>query len=96
MMGGLKDVLNAAKKAAKAGDHQWAAELTTHLVRIDNNDMEARLIKAEALRQLGYGRTNNNWRNWYLTSAQELDGTIDFSKKLNINAPDLLIQKKPP
>jgi len=90
MMGGRKDVLKAARKAAKAGDHQWAAELTTHLVRIDNNDKEARLIKAEALRQIGYGRTNNNWRNWYLTSAQELDGTIDFRKKLDIQAPDLL------
>ncbi len=90
MMGGRKDVLGAAKKAANAGDHQWAAELTTHLVRIDNSDKEARLIKAAALRQLGYGRTNNNWRNWYLTSAQELDGTIDFSKRLDIVAPDLL------
>jgi len=90
MMGGRKEVLNAAKTAAKAGDHQWAAELTTHLVRIDNSDKGARLVKAEALRQLGYGRTNNNWRNWYLTSAQELDGTIDFSKRLNIVAPDLL------
>jgi alkyl sulfatase BDS1-like metallo-beta-lactamase superfamily hydrolase len=90
MMGGRNNVLKAAQKAARAGDHQWAAELTTHLVNIDKGDREARLIKAEALRQIGYGLTNNNWRNWYITSAQELDGTIDYSNRLNIVAPDLL------
>lgn len=90
LMGGRAKVLKVARKASKNGDYQWAAELTTHLVRIDHEDWDARNLKAEALRQLGYGRTNNNWRNWYLTSAQELDGTIDFSKRLDIVAPDLL------
>ena len=42
------------------------------------------------MRQIGYGLTNNNWRNWYLTSAQELDGTIDHSKGVELSAPDLL------
>jgi len=90
MMGGRDNVLKAAKVAAENGDYQWAAELTTHLVRIDHENWDARNLKADALRQLGYERTNINWRNWYLTSAQELDGTIDFSKKLDIVAPDLL------
>ncbi len=90
LMGGRAAVLEVAREASKDGDHQWAAELTTHLVRIDHEDWDSRNLKAEALRQLGYGRTNNNWRNWYLTSAQELDGTIDFSKRLDIVAPDLL------
>ncbi len=90
MMGGRETILEAARTAAAEGDHQWAAELTTHLIRVDTEDQEARLLKADALRQIGYGLTNNNWRNWYLTSAKELDGTIDFSKRLNIVAPDLL------
>ncbi len=90
LMGGRAVVLEAARSAANEGDHQWAAELTTHLVRIDNNDMEARMVKSEALRQIGYGVTNNNWRNWYLTSAQELDGTIDYGKAIDLAAPDLL------
>ena len=38
MMGERDGVLAAAQESAKAGDHQWAAELTTHLVRIDNED----------------------------------------------------------
>jgi len=90
LMGGRAAVLEVARDSSKDGDYQWAAELTTHLVRIDHENWDARKIKAEALRQLGYGRTNNNWRNWYLTSAQELEGTIDHSKALNIVAPDLL------
>ncbi len=90
LMGGPSAVLGAARKAANAGDYQWAAELTTHLVRVNHHDMDARMVKAEALRQIGYGLTNTNWRNWYLTSARELDGTIDHSKGLDIVAPDLL------
>ena len=90
LMGGRKTVLKTAKKLAKAGDYQWAAELATHLVRIDHEDWDARNLKADALRQIGYGHTNNNWRNWYLTSAQELDGSIDHSKALDLVAPDLL------
>jgi alkyl sulfatase BDS1-like metallo-beta-lactamase superfamily hydrolase len=42
------------------------------------------------LRELGYAETNNNWRNWYITSAQELEGTIDYSRKIDLSAPDLL------
>jgi len=90
MMGGRAAVLAAAKTAAEGGDHQWAAELTTHLIRIDNNDREAKLLKAEALRQVGFTHSNNNWRNWYLTSAQELEGIIDFSNATDLAAPDLL------
>jgi len=90
MMGGRNKVFEAAKVAVEHGDYQWAAELTTHLVRINHADWDSRNLKAEALRQLGYTRTNINWRNWYLTSAKELDGTIDFSKRLDIVAPDLL------
>ena len=89
-MGGRDAVFAAAVEAGEQGDQQWAAELTTHLIRINHDDLDARNLKAEALRQLGYTHTNNNWRNWYLTSAQELDGTIDFSKRLDIQAPDML------
>ena len=39
----------------------------------------ARTLKADTLRTLGYGTTNSNWRNFYLTAARELDGTIDYS-----------------
>ena len=59
---------------------QWAAELATYLVRVDHDDMEARIVKANSFRKLGYAQININWRNWYLTSAMELEGKIDMAK----------------
>lgn len=90
LMGGKKKVMKAAQKAMDDGDYQWAAELATHVIRADLKDMGPRKFKAAALRELAYLETNNNWRNWYLTSAQELEGTIDRSFKLNLSAEDVL------
>lgn len=95
MVGGKDKMMSLANQACDTGDFQWCAELATHAVRIDLEDMEPRLLKAKALRELGYRETNNNWRNWYLTSAQELDGTIDYSKKINLQAPDLMAEFEP-
>jgi alkyl sulfatase BDS1-like metallo-beta-lactamase superfamily hydrolase len=88
LMGGRDTVLDEAKRSAETGDHQWAAELLRHLVRVDTTDTEARRQKAEALRQVGYKTPNSNWRNFYLTAARELDGTIDYSLAFSVNAPD--------
>ncbi|MFQ5992405.1 MAG: alkyl sulfatase dimerization domain-containing protein [Nitrospiraceae bacterium] len=90
LMGGKDKVMAAAQSAADAGDFQWAAELATHAIRVDLDDMESRKLKAAMLRELGYRETNNNWRNWYLTSAQELEGTLDRSLKIEMSAPDVL------
>jgi alkyl sulfatase BDS1-like metallo-beta-lactamase superfamily hydrolase len=90
LMGGKEKVMNAARNAADAGDYQWAAELATHAIRVDLTDMAPRKFKAEMLRELGYAESNINWRNWYLTSAEELDGTIDRSLKVDLSAPDIL------
>jgi alkyl sulfatase BDS1-like metallo-beta-lactamase superfamily hydrolase len=90
LMGGKEKIMNAARNAADTGDYQWAAELATHAIRVDLGDMAPRAFKAEMLRELGYAESNINWRNWYLTSAEELDGTIDRSLKVDLNAPDIL------
>lgn len=77
LMGGRDTVVKAAKTAADKGDYQWAAELLTHVIRANKDDQEARKLKADALRQLAYKTANSNWRNWYITSARELDGTMN-------------------
>jgi alkyl sulfatase BDS1-like metallo-beta-lactamase superfamily hydrolase len=46
------------------------------------------MTKAEALRQVGYTTPNSNWRNFYLTAARELDGTLDQSLRISLDAPD--------
>lgn len=52
--------------------YQWAAELATLLIRVDLQNYTARKIKADAFRQLATTVTNPNWRNWYITAADEL------------------------
>ena len=77
LMGGRDKVLSAAMQAYSERDYQWAAELTSYLITLNAKDQDARTIKANAFRELGYASMNINWRNWYLTSAKELEGQLD-------------------
>jgi len=68
-----KDKLQAEAQKALADKHyQWAAELATILIRANHEDIAARKVKAAAFRQLATQVTNPNWRNWYITAADEL------------------------
>ena len=99
LMGGRERVHEAALGAYEERDYQWAAELAGYLVRVDNDDMAARTVKAAAFRQLGYASMNINWRNWYLTSALELEGrldTLETAKKMaNIFMPPDILAEMP-
>jgi alkyl sulfatase BDS1-like metallo-beta-lactamase superfamily hydrolase len=77
-MGGRKKVLEEADRTFISGDPQFAAELTSYLIRIDQNDMEARKLKAAAYRVLGYAAVNATWRGFYLTGARILEGSLDL------------------
>ncbi|WP_322057722.1 alkyl sulfatase dimerization domain-containing protein [Paraburkholderia sp. J63] len=77
LMGGTRAVLDAAQAALDAGDWRWATELAALLVCLDTADEAARHIKARALRELGYLTENTNWRNWYLSAANELEHAYD-------------------
>lgn len=77
LMGGSEAVLDEAKKAQTAGDHQFAAELSQLVVRSEPDLDDAKLVKAAALRALGYQQLNPIARSWYLTGALELEGKID-------------------
>ncbi|MBD9427300.1 MBL fold metallo-hydrolase [Pseudomonas sp. PDM15] len=77
LMGGRDKLLLEAGKAYLAGDYQWAAELSGYAIRVDREDELARDIKARSFRKLGYASMNINWRNWYLTSAMELERQFD-------------------
>ena len=79
-LGGRDQVLATAKEAVSAGDYGWAAELLTHIIRVDHDDTEARAAKADALRSWGYQQNDMYWRCFALGAAKELDGTIDYSQ----------------
>ena len=76
-MGGTDVVLDEAKRAHADGDHQFAAELAQLVVRSEPDLEDAKLVKAAALRALGYKQLNPIMRSWYLTGALELEGSID-------------------
>ncbi|MDN4613852.1 alkyl sulfatase dimerization domain-containing protein [Leifsonia sp. F6_8S_P_1B] len=88
-LGGREAVLRSAREAIDAEEFGWAAELLTHLVRADTGDADARGLKAEALRQWGYRQKNIYWRNLSLGAAKELDGTIDYSEKYDLQPKDV-------
>ncbi len=95
LMGGRDRVLSEARQAMDTGDAQWAAELATYLIRMNHEDKDARLVKAVAFRKLGYASINTNWRNWYLASAHELDGTLDVAAvtaraRTNFGSPETI------
>ena len=84
LMGGRDRVFAEAEKAFKAGDVQFAAELTQMLVRIDHQDWEARYLKAASLRARGYRELNTIARAWYLNGANELEGKVDPGKLIKM------------
>ncbi len=95
-MGGRDQVLASAQKAFDKGDCQWAAELLTYLIRINKDDSQARRLKAQSLRQLGYKTQNTNWRDWYISSARELERSLNSMVTLaatsSLAAPDIVKQ----
>ena len=90
LMGGRDAVINSAKEYIKKGDFTYAAEILTYPIRINNDDMEARNLKAKAYTLWGYEQVNVNWRNWAMTAAGELRGDLDYNSSLNYTSPDVL------
>ncbi|HVR40085.1 MAG TPA: alkyl sulfatase dimerization domain-containing protein [Thermoanaerobaculia bacterium] len=74
LMGGRERVLTKANEAYAAGEYQWSAELATLLVSADPEEKNGREAKAKAYMKLAEPVTNPNWRNWYITAANELRG----------------------
>jgi len=90
VMGGRDAVLDEARKALDAKNYGWASEVLTHATRSDPNDMQARELKADALRQWAYNQTNIYWRAYGLSGAGELNGTLDRSKAWNFADPAIV------
>jgi len=71
-MGGAHKVIARARKAFKAGDYRWVAQIMNHVVFAEPDNQAARELAADALEQLGYQAESGIWRNHYLTGAFEL------------------------
>ncbi|AOV06384.1 alkyl/aryl-sulfatase [Sporosarcina ureilytica] len=71
-MGGASQILKKARQSFAAGEYQWVAEVTKHVIYAEPKNSEAKLLCADALEQLGYIAESGPWRNEYLMGAQEL------------------------
>jgi alkyl sulfatase BDS1-like metallo-beta-lactamase superfamily hydrolase len=89
VMGGRDSVFKLSQEALKAGDIKWSLALSDKLVRIDNDDMPARHLKAAALRHLGYATINSSNRGFYLSGADELDGLLDMKMLAKLSKASL-------
>ena len=90
LMGGREQVLAKAKLAFDEGDFQWAAEIVTWIIKANTSDVEARELKAKALRLWAYDQKNITWRNWALTTSLELEGKLKAPKGLPFGGPDAI------
>ena len=71
-LGDVDRALQMAKADFDKGEYQWVAEITNAIVFADPTNIDARLLCADAMDQLGYQAESGPWRNEYLTAAQEL------------------------
>jgi len=80
LMGGREKVLAAAKAALGKKELSWAAKLVNQLYLINNQDKEARQLKAECLRQMAYVSTGANDRAHLMSQALSLEGKVDIAR----------------
>jgi alkyl sulfatase BDS1-like metallo-beta-lactamase superfamily hydrolase len=84
--GGEEIVREAVRTAIDDDDLRWAVEMGSWLVRRTDEDGEPLgtdadcALLAEAIRAIGQRTSAANIRNWCLTRALELEGTIDLSR----------------
>jgi alkyl sulfatase BDS1-like metallo-beta-lactamase superfamily hydrolase len=80
LMGGREKVLAAAKAALDKKEFAWAAKLVNQLYLIDNQDKQARQLKAECLRQMAYVSTGANDRAHLMSQALALEGKVKIAR----------------
>jgi uncharacterized sulfatase len=72
LAGGVGALALHAHKALENGEAQWCAQLCDHLIALNPNSNDAKLLKADALEKLAEDLITATGRNYYLTVAQEL------------------------
>jgi alkyl sulfatase BDS1-like metallo-beta-lactamase superfamily hydrolase len=72
-LGGRDAVLAQARAASARGEHGWAAELCSHLLRLDAGDGDAARAKACALRTMAQRSPSANTRAFMLEEARRLE-----------------------
>ena len=80
LMGGHTKVVEAVTAAMDKKEYAWAAKLANQLYLLDNQDQEARQLKADALRQMAYVSTGANDRAHLMSQALALEGKTTIAR----------------
>ena len=73
LIGGNENLLKALEESIDAKDMQWALQLSDHLIALNFSNKNVNKLRKEALLYIGERSSNPNKRNYFLTSAIELD-----------------------
>ena len=92
LAGGNDRLLEQLHLAVKNKDMQWALELSDYLISLDLFTDEVKELRIDALIYEGSRSSNPNKRNYFLTSAFELNGSINETSLLDRTSEDLLHQ----
>ncbi|MFC4250534.1 alkyl sulfatase dimerization domain-containing protein [Sinimarinibacterium flocculans] len=92
LAGGLDALAQQVVDAQAAGEHQWALQLSDHVLRLQPQHAAVREARIRALRALGEVEANPNARNWYLMAARELAGEFTLPQRILTPTPEMLAQ----
>ena len=92
LAGGNDKLLSELRNAVKNDDMQWALELSDHLIALDYLIEEVKDLRVEALIYEGSRSSNPNKRNYFLTSAFELNNGIIDTSLIDRTSEELLHQ----
>ena len=90
LAGGDDELLDQLRVAVKDKDMQWALQLSDHLIALDYFIDEVRDLRIAALIYEGSRSSNPNKRNYFLSSALELNGNISDTPLTDRTSEELL------
>ncbi len=89
-MGGAAALLERAQQDFEAGEYRWVAQVLSHLVFAEPDNLAGRSLLADSFEQLGYQAESATWRNAYLYGAQELRHGLARLPARRILSPEML------
>jgi len=89
-MGGAEALLKRAETDFEAGEYRWVAQVLSHLVFSEPENLAGRALLADTFEQLGYQAESATWRNAYLYGAQELRHGLAKLPPRRMISPDML------
>ncbi|XP_071089046.1 linear primary-alkylsulfatase-like [Haliotis cracherodii] len=75
--GGVDRCVTTAQEALDKGDYRWALTLASHVIRVDQQNTNARQIASLCMMALGNQQISANGRNYFFTSALEVLGELN-------------------